>query len=139
MYLNQKLLFARVGFTPRVLAFLGEVTGNDKAVNERTARKWSSGETEPHNPFYIATAKALNQHLNAKATEIVQSHDRIILPYYYSDNEYWASTQDHPCPVDVYIALIQRIAMQADVQFVTADAEEYIPLSVNFNLFKDNT
>lgn len=115
MNIYQKLLFARVGFTPAVLQMFNEHCG-DKLITERTARYWASGEKEPRNPYYLTTAQELDEYLTDHARYIISSHDgdRFILPYYANDDEYWVATGDMPCPVAVYHQLLQRITMFSD-------------------------
>lgn len=145
MNIKQKLLFARVGFTPAVLILLNKHCG-DKPINERTARYWVSGEKEPKNSYYIEIAQELDKYLTSQAIHIINNHkgDRLILPYYATDDEYWTATDDMPCPVSVYNQLLQRITILSDkpVFYISPnrvddmelrqDWDNYINLGVGF-------
>lgn len=115
MNIYQKLLFARVGFTPNALQLLCSHREH-KEITDRTARYWASGEVEPKNDYYVNCAEALDAHLTNLALSVIGEHTgkRIILPYYANDDEYWTATDDMPCPVAVYHQLLQRIAILSD-------------------------
>lgn len=117
MNVYQKLLFARVGFTSNALQLLCSHREH-KDISERTARYWASGEIEPKNEYYTKCAEALDAHLTNLAQAVIGEHtgERIILPYYSNDDEYWTATNDMPCPVSVYHQLLQRIAILSDKQ-----------------------
>lgn len=152
MNIYQKLLFARVGFTPKALKILC-LHREHKEISERTARYWASGEGEPRNDYYANCAEALDAHLTRLASSIIDEHsgNRIILPYYDNDDEYWTATDDIPCPVSVYHQLLQRIAILSDkpVHFLfnpnggidddeynlalRRDWDNYIQISVGFD------
>lgn len=155
MNISQKLLFSRVGFTPNALQILCNYIEQEQ-ITDRTARRWASGEVMPRNDYYIKCANALDEYLTKKALAIIHNHraiigqydnDRIILPYYTNDDEYWTETSDTPCPVSVYHQLLQRIAILSDkpVHFLSCgclddddynlrrDWDNYIQLSVDFS------
>lgn len=156
MNISQKLLFARVGFTPATLQLLCNYIEQEN-ITDRTARRWASGEVTPRNDYYIKCATALDEHLTAKALAVIHEHravigqydhDRFILPYYANDDEYWTATSDMPCPVSIYHELLQRIEILSDVpvfhlndnslddetQFeLHTDWDSYINLSVDFD------
>lgn len=132
MNIKQKLLFARVGFTPAVLILLNKHCG-DKPINERTARYWVSGEKEPKNPYYLQTAYRLDSHLTQLAYRIVsESDEQIVLPYYINNDDYWAKTNDTSCFVSVYYQLLQRIEILSDKPVVYDN--NIATLAVNFDL-----
>lgn len=142
MDIYQKLLFERVGFTPATLKLLNGHCG-DKPISDRTARRWASGESEINNPYYVATATILDTFLTLKAVQVVENHgrERIILPFYASDDDYWTATGDMPCPVSVYWQLVQRIMLYAGVPvfidnddpFLKSDWDNYLKLAVEFD------
>lgn len=151
MNIEQKLLFARVGFSPRTILMLHEHC-EDKPITKRTAQYWANGEKEPKNPYYIETAYRLDEHLTEIA--IITNHyakqkelNKIILPYYQDDNEYWTATDDIPCPVSVYHQLLQRIIIISSIpvhlltnpqngmedKALRQDWNSYMNLSVGFD------
>lgn len=156
MNISQKLLFARVGFTPATMQLLCNYIEQEQ-ITDRTARRWASGEFEPRNDYYIKCANALDEHLTAKALAVIHEHgavveqyepNRLILPYYANDDEYWTATNDMPCPVSVYHQLLQRIEVLSDVPVfyldddslddelqyeLKRDWDNYINLSVDFS------
>lgn len=146
MNIEQKLLFARVGFMPAVLQLLNEHC-EGKSINERTARYWASGKKKPNNPYYIEIAQELDEYLTSQAMHIINNHkgDRLILPYYATDDEYWTATDDMPCPVSVYHQLLQRISILSDKPVfyidpkgkgdveLRQDWDNYINLGVGFD------
>lgn len=152
MNIYQKLLFARVGFTPHALQLLC-LHREHKEISDRTARYWTSGEVEPKNEYYTNCAEALDAHLTNLAQTVINEHtrERIILPYYSNDDEYWTATDDIPCPVSVYHQLLQRITILSDkpVHFLLdpnrglddddynlslrEDWDNYIQLSIGFD------
>lgn len=132
MNIKQKLLFARVGFTPAMLEFLSVRIG-DK-ISERGARAWASGEKMPKNPYYLQTAYRLDSHLTKLAYRIVSESDgeQIVLPYYINNDDYWAKTNDTSCFVSVYYQLLQRIEILSDKPVVYDN--NIATLAVNFDL-----
>lgn len=156
MNISQKLLFARVGFTPNALQLLCNHIEKEQ-INERTARRWASGEVEPRNEYYVHCAIALDKHLTAKALAVIHNHkavvgqydnNRIILPYYANDDEYWIETNDMPCSVSIYHQLLQRIEILSDKTVfylndgclddelrleLERDWDNYVNLSVDFD------
>lgn len=153
-----KLLFSRVGFTPATLQLLCNHIEH-KQITDRTARRWASGEVRPRNDYYIKCALALDEHLTTKAFKalaVIHKHtgqhepNRLILPYYATDDDYWTATNDMPCPVSVYHQLLQRIEVLSsqpmpifyldedriddELQYeLRRDWDNYINLSVDFN------
>lgn len=152
MNISQKLLFARVGFTPATLQLLCNYIEQEQ-ITDRTARRWASGEVTPRNDYYIKCANALDKHLTAKALAVIHQHtavirqydhDRFILPYYATDDDYWTATSDMPCPVSIYHELLQRIEILSNVPVfylnddslgdeLRRDWDNYINLFVDFN------
>lgn len=112
MYIYQKLLFKRVGLNPHALQLLCAHVEQGQ-ITDRTARFWASGDSTPRNPYYMNCAEALDEHLTSLALSIIDEHtgERLILPYYATDDEYWTATNDMPCPVMTYHQLLQRITL----------------------------
>ncbi len=119
---NQQLLFARVGFSTRVLTMLSEYSEdidtsklNKKELNKlsRRMRRWASGENTPKNPFYNLLANELDLHLSQRAMQILVNHnsDKLILTKYNNDDDFWSKTDDFPLPHEIHTALLQRICI----------------------------
>lgn len=136
--INKRLLFARVGFTPRAFVFLCEKIMQEPIISDRTATGWVNGTQNQKNPRYELIAKELDIYLSKRAGELL-SYGQREYPVFKSNKDYHEATSDNFCHVDIYTQLLQRIAiLDPTVNFAIYDPNLHkYPIKVGFDWSKE--